>query len=196
MTAETATANAGFADLAQWIAQVAARDGARLAVDDGTRGYIYAEFDARATALARALIELGVRKGDRIAVLAENRIETLELAVACARCGAVLAALNWRFAADEIAHCVKLATPVLCFVSARHAILLAATPDLRTIAYGDEYEALIARPSNAALVDVGPEDGWIILYTSGTTGLSKAALLSHRAEVSRLVLGRIDSWLA
>lgn len=195
MSRDAPSGAAGFADLAQWIAQVAARQGARLAVDDGKHGRSYAEFDARSTALARALVERGIRKGDRVAVLAENCIETLELAVACARCGAILAALNWRFAAAEIAHCVQLVAPSLCFVSARHAGLLATSPELPTIAYGDAHEALIARPSKAPLVAVAPEDGWIILYTSGTTGLSKAALLSHRAEVARLALGQIDSWL-
>ena len=192
------TAAAGFADIGQWIAAAARRHGAQCAVDDGTHSLSHAEFDRRATAVAHALIALGVRPGDRIAVLAENRIEYLELAVAAARCGAVFAALNWRFAAPEIAHCIALTSPVLLFASARYRTLVdtLALPALRVVGFGEEYEVLLAGSPPAPLVAVGPEDGYIILYTSGTTGMSKAALLSHRAEIARLMLGRIDSMLA
>jgi fatty-acyl-CoA synthase len=193
---------AGFNDIAQCIASTAARQGRHIAVDDGARALDYAEFDRRAWAAAAALRALGIAAGDRVAVLAENRIEYLELALAAARTGGILAALNWRFSAPEIAHCVRLTAPALVFVSQRFLPLLreAAIGDTRVIVLEDGWDALLepalaAGPARLACT-LDPEDGYIILYTSGTTGMSKAALISHRAEVARLALGRIDSLLA
>jgi acyl-CoA synthetase (AMP-forming)/AMP-acid ligase II len=197
-----ATRLAGFTDIAQCIAATAARRGAHIAVDDGARALDYAEFDRRAWAAAAMLRTLGLGAGDRVAVLAENRIEYLELALAAARTGSILAALNWRFSAPEIAHCAGLTQPAVVFVSRRFLPLLreAGIAEVRVILLEDEYDALLAPelaagPARTACA-LDPEDGCIILYTSGTTGMSKAALISHRAEVSRLALGRIDSMLA
>jgi fatty-acyl-CoA synthase len=84
-------------------------------------------FDSRSPKRAsRALVGRNIRPGERIAVLAENRCEYLELTLAAARTGAILCALNWRFSPVEIAHCMKLTRPALLFVSARHRDLLAA----------------------------------------------------------------------
>lgn len=189
------TLQAGFADLSAWIAAVTKRQGDQVALDDGTRVLCYREFDERANRAAQALIALDIRRGERIAVLSENRFEYLELAVAAARTGTILCALNWRFSAAEIAHCIELTQPRLVFVSARHVGTLADL-DVTGIHFGDTYEALLEAASDRAPShSPAPEDGHIILYTSGTTGASKAALISHRAEVARMMLGRIDSML-
>lgn len=190
------TRDAGFADFGQLIAASAQRHGASIAVDDGQRALSYAAFDARVNRAAQALIAHGLQAGERIAVLAENRIEYLELAVACARSGVILCALNWRFAPAELAHCIALTAPRLMFVSPRHAVLAGDDHGVPTIAFGDAYEALLAPCSEVSPPPVvEAEDGYIILYTSGTTGASKAALISHRAELARLALGRIDTGL-
>ena len=195
--AHSPTRAAGFVDLGQLIGATARRKGAAIALDDGQRAVSYAAFDARANRAAQALIAHGLQPGDRIAVLAENRIEYLELAVAAARSGVILCALNWRFAAAELAHCIALTTPSLLFVSPRHAGLLAHGHGIASIAFGDAYEALLAPCSaHPPAAVVAPEDGYIVLYTSGTTGAAKAALISHRAELARLCLGRIDTALA
>lgn len=190
---------AGFADIGELIAATARQKADAIALDDGTRTLTYAAFDARANRAAHALIALGVRAGDRVAVLAENRLEYLELAVAAARTGAILCALNWRFSPAELAHCVQLTRPTLMFVSDRQAPVLQGLElgGVHIIGFGDAYEALLAPAAAETLAPIAdPEDGFIILFTSGTTGASKAALISHRAEVARLALGRIDSALA
>lgn len=115
------TRAAGFTDFGQLIAARAKRRGAAIALDDGCRAVSYEVFDARANRSARALQAYGLVPGDRIAVLAENRIEYLELAVAAARSGIILCALNWRFTAAELAHCINLTTPSVLFVSMRFA---------------------------------------------------------------------------
>ena len=120
---------AGFADISQFIGATAQRQPQHIALDDGQHAVTYAQFDRRCNQAAHGLRELGIQAGDRIAVLAENRLEYLELAVAAARTGAILCALNWRFSQDEIAHCIALTSPSLIFVSARHLSLLNLAPN-------------------------------------------------------------------
>ena len=93
----------------------------RIAVEDGRRRLHYAEFDERTRRLASLLRARGVRHGERIAVLSENRIEYLEVFIAAARLGAIVACLNWRLSESELRHCLVLAEPRFVFVSVRHA---------------------------------------------------------------------------
>jgi acyl-CoA synthetase (AMP-forming)/AMP-acid ligase II len=198
VTAMRDGSTASFVDIGQWIAATARLRPETIAIDDGTRAITYTEFDRRATHVAYALVARGLETGDRIAVLAENRIEILELALAAARAGVILCALNWRFAPGEIAHCLRLSSPKLIFVSDRYTGLLAESEfaGADTVRFGDAYETLVSERTVPPLPRVAPEDGFIILYTSGTTGSAKAALISHRAEVARLMLGQIDAGLA
>ncbi len=92
-----------------------------IAIEDDSRSYSYKAFNARVNRLANGLADMGVGHGDRIAVLAENRIEYMEIAYAAAKTGAIICALNWRLAAGELTHCVNLVTPKLAFVSERFA---------------------------------------------------------------------------
>jgi acyl-CoA synthetase (AMP-forming)/AMP-acid ligase II len=157
----------------------------RVAVVDGERTLTYGALDERSRRLAGALASRGVGHGDRIALLAENRTEVLELFIAAARLGAIVACQNWRLKAPEIAHCVRLVGPKAAVLSPKHADLLGGLVD-EAIVLGDEYERLLAAASaDHPPAEVDPEDGLLILYTSGTTGLPKGALLSHRAEIVR-----------
>ncbi len=192
------SAVAGTIDLGRLISATAHRRGEAIALDDGVRTRSYRELEARATQLAAALIRRGIEPGARIAVLAENRFEYIELALAAARCGAILCALNWRFTVEELAHCIAITQHTLLFVSVRHAALLPGLPvsEAVIIAFGEAYEALLAEASAPNLWPrIDPEAGFIILYTSGTTGHSKAALISHRAEWARFTLSQIDGGL-
>jgi len=166
-----------------------------LQTTDG-RVLSYGELNARVNRAAALLAGLGVRRGERVAILSENRPEYLELLLACAKLGAILACQNWRLAPPELAHCVSLVAPLAVIASERHASLLAraglpgATP---LVVLGDDYEARLAGASDAEpRADVDPEDGLMILYTSGTTGLPKGAVISHRAEIARSLVGFAD----
>ncbi|HEY8074568.1 MAG TPA: AMP-binding protein, partial [Labilithrix sp.] len=161
----------------------------RVAIEDASRKLTYAELDARVRRTANVLAGAGVRAGDRVALVSENRVEHIELALAAGRIGAALACPGWRLAPPEIAHCIALVEPRCTIVSARHASKVARAD----FVLGDEWDARLARaPSDheAALVD--PEDALLILYTSGTTGLPKGAVLSHRAEIFRNLVVRAD----
>lgn len=164
-----------------------------IAVVDGDRRLTYAALNERVNRAAHALAGLGLIRGDRIALLSENRAEYLELELAAAKLGAIAACQNWRLAAVELQHCVSLVAPRVVVVSPRHAALLAKVDccNATIVELGPFYEGLLARANCAEPEEVAePEDGLLILYTSGTTGLPKGAVLSHRAEIARAMAFR------
>ena len=89
----------------------------RIAVEDGTRRLTYAEFNERVNRSAHALAALGVRRGDRIGILSENRAEYVELLGAAAKLGAILATLNWRLRPRELEGVIGVSTPSVIVVS-------------------------------------------------------------------------------
>jgi len=166
-----------------------------VAVEDAVRSYSYAELDERVRRLAGVLAGRGVSRGDRVAILSENRIEYLEAQLAAARLGAIAACQNWRLATPELTHCLDLVEPRAVLVSQPHReALSAAGHDGDTaIEFGIGYEALLASTDpDRAEREVDPEDPILILYTSGTTGLPKGAVLSHRAEIVRNLVIRAE----
>jgi len=168
----------------------------RVAVVDGARALGYRELAERAGRLAGVLAARGIGRGDRVALLAENRLEALELFLAAAQRGAVVACQNTRLAAPELAHCLRLVEPSLVLVSPRHVEALDAAAGGDRIVLGDDYERRIDGAGAADPVDVDPEDPLLILYTSGTTGLPKGAVLSHRAQIVRNLVTRAELGVA
>jgi fatty-acyl-CoA synthase len=161
-----------------------------IAVVDGDRALSYAALDDRARRLAQVLAARGVGRGDRVAVLAENRLEILELLLAAAHRGAIVACQSFRLSTVELDHCRALVTPALTLTSPRYA-----TPG--ALVFGAGYERLLAAAAPAADPPAAdPEDPLIILYTSGTTGLPKGAVLSHRAEIVRNLVTRAELGVA
>ena len=168
------------------------------AVVDGERRYTFAGFNARVNRLAHALTGLGITRGERIAIFSENCSEYLETTFAAAKLGVILCALNWRLADGEMQHCIRLTTPSAVIVSSRFRPALERIDHGvgHVIELGDDYEARLAGAAGDEVPIVAqPEDGLAILYTSGTTGLPKGALISHRAEMARLQLMCIDMQL-
>jgi acyl-CoA synthetase (AMP-forming)/AMP-acid ligase II len=176
------------------------RDRARLdpdrpAIAAAGRTFTYRQIDDRVNRAAEVLRGFGIARGDRVAILSENRPEYLELELACAKLGAILACQNWRLAAPELRHCVTLVSPSLVIVSERHAGLLARAEvgAIPAICLGHDLEERLARAEGRECEIVAePEDGLLILYTSGTTGLPKGAIISHRAELARYLVYYAD----
>ncbi|MCQ4323025.1 class I adenylate-forming enzyme family protein [Stutzerimonas stutzeri] len=169
--------------------------GDRIALQDTERAYTYREVNERVNRLANLLSSLGVKHGDRVAVLSENRVEYIELQLAAAKIGVIVAAQNWRLAGGELEHCIRLSEPRVVIASPRYQELLDSVPHQAesVLCYGSEYEAALADAAATEPEDVAePEDGLIILYTSGTTGLPKGALISHRAMIARGQIFYID----
>ncbi len=165
-----------------------------VALTDGQKEVSYGDLNDRTNRLAQALICLGVKAGDRVAVLSENRLEYIELEIAAAKIGAILACQNWRQVDEELKHCFDLVSAKAFFVSERYleTIQRVGTPK-EPIVFGEQYEQLIANADTQEPPDeVDAEDGVIILYTSGTTGMPKAALISHRAMIARNIITQAD----
>jgi fatty-acyl-CoA synthase len=173
-----------------WIAHHAANRGGRTAMVDlaTEREFTYTEFHDRIGRLASGLRSAyNVQRGDRVAVLAHNSSDLFEIQFACGRLGAVFVPMNWRLTVPELTFIVTDCSPVLLIHDPEFqdaALELAAACDVRQLCGRDPdnstYERLIAAAPN----DVAPEplthdDIATILYTSGTTGHPKGAIITH-----------------
>ncbi len=171
----------------------------RIAVVDGARQFSFAAFNARVNRLAGLLRALDIARGDRVAILSENRVEYLELMFAAGKLGVIVCALNWRLADRELLHCVTLTSPRATFVSPDYRATAARLGDVLgvTVLLGEDYEQRLARSSDIEPeIAAEAEDGHVVLYTSGTTGNPKGALVSHRAQLARMHSSCVDFDLA
>ncbi len=142
----------------------------------------YGALACQASTVARHLTDAhGVGRGDRVALLAMNRPEYLVLLFACARLGAILVPLNWRLAPPEHRIILADAEPRVLILEPEFAetaaLVAAALPECRQVRLPLEPGAGVA--PHAA--DVGDDARLLIVYTSGTTGQPKGAVLTHGA---------------
>jgi len=183
--------SAGSSTVWRLIAARAAERPSALALVEGERRIDYATLIRLGDRVAADLAARGVRRGDRVAVLSENRIEYSLIQLAAAKLGAMVACLNWRLVAAELEWCVDLVDPRVVIASARYRDLaLAASPARPPVAI----ETLGRDGETADAAE--PEDGFNIIYTSGTTGRPKAAVISQRAQIARMCAFRLDLGLA
>ncbi len=180
--------------LGMLISEQARKTPDQIALKDYERTFSYREFDKRTSQFAQFLLAHGIQRGDRVAVLSENSIEYVELLVAGAKIGAIIACQNWRLAGPEFAHCISLVAPKILFTSARHTEKAQVLQlSIKTYILDQSFSEECALCSDALPMDqTDPEDGAVILYTSGTTGFPKGALISHRAQIARAQIQMID----
>lgn len=175
--------------LGSWAARRARTSPERVAVVHEGAALTYAGLHARVLRLAWALRGLGVRNGDRVAYLGTNHPALLETLLACGTVGAVFVPLNTRLATPELDTIVRDCVPVVLFHGGEHAGAAAelraagAVPHLVPVTGGgaaSAYEELIAAHGPEPLdAPVGLDDVCMIMYTSGTTGRPKGAMLTH-----------------
>lgn len=185
------------AGIGSWVAGRAFRDPGGTALIDGHTGRrrTYAELHARTSALADALARRGVRRGDRVGLLALNSPEFIEVLLAAAKLGAITVPVNVRLTAEEaryvladsgasvLLHSSRLAGVAKSAADGLHVHTLTGIPsaaERAADAAGSAYEDLLASGDPAPLErDVAESDIAVIMYTSGTTGQPKGAMLTH-----------------
>jgi len=169
--------------LGHWLPDRAALTPDRVAIEFADRKISYAELAEAAAGWAAWFAGAGLRPGDRVATLARNCPEQVEVFFACALAGLVIVPLNWRLTPPELAYQLADSEP---------AILL-ADPALRAL--GEQSLALAVPPTRCHLASlaspppatgarppaapVSGNDPLLLLYTSGTTGRPKGAVLTH-----------------
>jgi acyl-CoA synthetase (AMP-forming)/AMP-acid ligase II len=176
----------------------------RVAVTSETNSLTYRQLGERSTRLAAALYRIGIRQGDRVAVLSETRPEYVETYAALATLGATALTLNIRMHPKELAYCVDTGKPVALLAS---GALIDSVADLRMrdcpvrswvcfdgpvggyLGYAD---LLAEQADPPPEIDLRAADVHNVLYTSGTTGRPKGAMISHGAAAVRGL--RLAQW--
>jgi fatty-acyl-CoA synthase len=179
--------------LAESVAAHARTQPHKTGARDSKRTLSWAAWDTRASRLGNALLRMGLQPGDRVALLAYNCVEWLEIYAALARAGLVAVPINFRLKGPEVAYIVQHAEAKGLIVQDELRALVDGIrdelpiPSARCVHFGAEtpagwlgYEALIdAAPAEAPDVQVRTEDLFALMYTSGTTGRPKGAMRSH-----------------
>lgn len=156
----------------------------------------FGEAAERGWQLGRGLRDAGVAVGDTVGVLAGNTVFNAEAFVGIGISGGLYTAYNWRWAAEELAAGIRESRTRLIIVEDRFSELLGEalqllssepdTAELPRVVRQDEVESL--RTGTGPLADVvRPEDGLCLIYTGGSTGVSKAVVLSHRAATANAI---------
>ena len=177
-------------NLADVIDRVAAHGPDKVALRFEGAETSYSAFAARIDRAARALhADYGIGPGDRVAILAHNHPDTLVLIYACARLGAMLVPLNWRLAAPELAYILADAAPKLLVLEECFAHLVDGEALVSRIgldhqpADGATMEAALVRASDGPVARGDLSAPLLLVYTSGTTGRPKGAVLPQEALV-------------
>ena len=172
------------------------------------RPITFCEWNDAATQTAAFLSTLGVRKGDRVAILALNCVEYLDIWFACGKLGSILQALNYRLTSGELHSLIVDTTPTVLIygpeqveqvqairaqgVNIQHYIALDTTTrsgkDDRTFEERKDHINTVL-----PTVELRYDDPWVICYTGGTTGLPKGAILTH-GNVTWNSINTVMSW--
>jgi len=182
-----------------WTAYHANMRGNKVAIIDlDTQNELtYAQLDQRAERLAAWLQSQGVIKGDRVALLTPNCPEVFEAEFACAKIGAICIPLNWRLTVPELEYILNDSTPKVLIFDKSFSEQAAALKALGSFAYDLEVEMQNARSSyelalagadeKCQSIECTHDDTAMIMYTSGTTGHPKGAMITFGMNLYNVI---------
>ena len=190
--------------LGRWTRDRAVATPDRVAVDDRGVVLTYRELDERASRLAETLLDHGYGVGDRIATITGNSADHVVVFFACAKTGLVLIPLSWRLSPRELALQIEQADPALLLVEDEFTTLATAARKrllqplpVRGLG-GSGIESNVPHPTRISIDDapvrraVRDDDALLIIFTSGTQGKARGAILTHaNCFWTNLALSRI-----
>lgn len=193
-------------NIGEWIYKRAVTYPQRPFLKQEDRAFTNRQFNARVNQTARALTALGVKKGERVATLMVNSSEFLEVFFACAKTGAMIVPINLKLALPEMVYIIKDAAPRALiysaeFVDKAKGLKAASTAIEHYLHHGGDpfpgdpslanFTASFPEEEPVPAEEVTLKDPLVIMYTSGTTGDPKGAVLSHES----FLFGAIHSLL-
>ena len=178
------------------LARTARQNPTDVAVTFGKILYTYGKLNERVNCLANGLIGLGIKKNDKVALLLSNSTEIIESYFAIAKIGAVCVPLNFRLVENEIEHLLEHSDSKIIIYhdtfediinsikkksrKIEHYIIVGKSANLGVI----NYEKIIEyNPAEEPIIIVDEDDVTNIMYTAGTTGLPKGAMLTHKNQL-------------
>jgi len=181
----------------------------KVGARDSRRALTFAQWNTRASRLANALRARGLQKGDRVALLAYNRVEWMEMYVGLGKAGLVAVPVNFRLVGPEIRYIIEHCHARAMVVQGelvervdglRGELDIAADRWIRigegAQAGWSDYEPLVSGgPDAEPDVAVAPTDTWALMYTSGTTGKPKGAIRNHEGMALMSLVTALDMGL-
>ncbi len=194
------------ANLADMVRELAKTRGETIALEFEGRQTSFVELDVLTNRVANGLIALGVRPNQRIAYLGKNSDVFFELLLGAMKANVVMAPVNWRLAPPEVAFIIADSRAPVLFVGpeclSQIRDIRAQLPDLRVVIATEggtgecqDYSAWRdAQSSEDPKIEINPQDVAIQLYTSGTTGKPKGAMLSHANLIRLFENSNAEDW--
>lgn len=167
----------------------------------------YSELESRTNRLANGLLQMGLSKGDRVAVMLYNCAEFVEIDCAFAKAGLVVVPVSWRYIDQEVAYvidnsdakalivgedfieCVDRVRQRCERIDEGNYVSIGPRPSKGYI----DYESLVSKsPDSTPNVDVDSKDTWFQIYTSGTTGVPKGVVRSHQSYIAFYLINAVE----